>query len=191
MFTCVLCSVDGVYVYFYVVVRFHLRLFRREKKKCIQGSQQLINLPCAICLSVCGCMAFWFFNDFALYKWILRGSVGSFFFVDFLYVPFPDFWVHLCWFFSSSSFFCCYLVAHFIHSKYFSIGTRMLGLKWLFVNKNFFFRNFSIGNNRATKFQRKRKYTQKIKSRNIERYKNGVFARNNVMLNWWIPTCLL
>lgn len=114
-----------------------------------------------------------------------------FFFVDFLYVPFPDFWVHLCWFFSSSSFFCCYLVAHFIHSKYYSIETRMLGLKWLFVNKNFFFRNFSIGNNRATKFQRKRKYTQKIKSRNIERYKNGVFATNNVMLNWWIPTCLL
>lgn len=74
-----------------------------RKKKCIQGSQQLINLPCAICLSVCGCMAFWFFNDFALYKWILRGSVLVLFFslifctclfriFEFIYV---DFSLHL------------------------------------------------------------------------------------------------
>lgn len=65
----------------------------QKRKKNAFRDLNNINLPCAICLSVCGCMAFWFFNDFALYKWILRGSVlvGSFFFRWFFVRAFSGF----------------------------------------------------------------------------------------------------
>lgn len=84
-------------------------------QKCIQGSQQVINLPCALCnmyvVSVCILVCFFFLERFSPYIHIKRNSPRSvwffffffsslccffsFFRFDFLYVPFPDFCVCL------------------------------------------------------------------------------------------------